>query len=79
MLELYDANGVLIIANDNWRQQDPATVADIMSSGLAPTDDREPAITKLLMPGLYTAVLRGVGDTSGTALMGTFQIAINLG
>ncbi|MDP9099002.1 MAG: hypothetical protein M3N48_08410 [Verrucomicrobiota bacterium] len=63
-LQLYDANGTSIASNDNWKQQDPATVTDIMGSGLAPSDDRESVIAVTLTTGAYTAVLRGNGSNS---------------
>jgi sugar lactone lactonase YvrE len=65
-LELRDATGLAFITNDSWRSA--PNVADIQSSGLAPSDDREPAILTTLAPGTYTVVLRGVQGTTGTAL-----------
>src|SRR5204863_440279 len=40
-LELRDANGALIKANDNWRTDQQAEIA---ASTIAPTDDHEPAV-----------------------------------
>src|SRR5438132_1229071 len=40
-LELRDANGALIKANDNWRSDQQAEIA---ASSIAPTDDNEPAV-----------------------------------
>src|SRR2546421_12826005 len=39
-MELRDANGALIKANDNWRTDQQAEIA---ASSIAPTDDHEPA------------------------------------
>jgi hypothetical protein len=39
LLELYDSNGSLIASNDNWRSSQAQQIID---SGVAPSDDREP-------------------------------------
>jgi hypothetical protein len=74
-LELYDSTGALIASNDNW--QDTAIggiiaadqVGDILDSGLAPGDHNESVINATLPPGSYTAVVRGVNNTTGVALV----------
>src|SRR5262245_3184250 len=74
-LELYDSTGALIASNDNW--QDTATggiiaadqVGDILNSDLAPGDRNESAINATLPPGSYTAIVRGVNNTTGVALL----------
>ena len=53
-LELRDANGALIKANDNWRTDQQAEIA---ASSIAPTDDNEPAVVWTLSPGNYTAIV----------------------
>lgn len=45
VLMAYDANGVVIETNDNW--MDSPEAADIMSSGLAPTDPKEAVIDRI--------------------------------
>ena len=61
-VELRDGNGVLLAANDNWRdtQQD-----EIIATGLAPSDNLESAILASLAPGAYTAVVRGQNNGTG--------------
>lgn len=66
MLELRDANGALIAANDNWRSDQET---QLIASGLAPNDDRESAMVKTITPGNYTAIVRGVNNGSGIALV----------
>ena len=61
-VELRDGNGVLLAANDNWRDNQQA---EIIATGLAPTDDLESAIVASLAPGAYTAVVRGKNNTTG--------------
>ncbi len=53
ILEVFDGNGVLIAANDDWRSSDQA--AEIMATGLAPTDNRESAVFGTLLPRLVHA------------------------
>jgi hypothetical protein len=79
-LELRDRTSALIASNDNWVTtiiggiitQDQ--VRDIMNSGLAPTDRRESAIIATLPPGDYTAIVRGVNNTTGVALVEVYDI-----
>ncbi len=66
-LDLYDGNGNLLERNDNW--QDSPEAQDISNAHLAPPSMLESAIEKPLLKGNYTAVLRGVGNTSGVALV----------
>jgi hypothetical protein len=72
-LELHDFNGATLATNDNWR--DASNSADISATGLAPGDDREPAVLTLLGPGTYTAVVRGIGGSrTGIALLEAYLI-----
>jgi hypothetical protein len=71
VLELHDANGSLLSTNDNWRSDQQS---DLIAIGLAPTDNREPAILATLVPGSYTAILRGKGTSAGKALFQVYQL-----
>jgi hypothetical protein len=79
-LELYDANGALIASNDNWRTTIIGGVitsdqrGDIRNSGHAPEDGRESAIIAYLPPGNYTAIVRGVNNTTGVALVELYDL-----
>jgi len=66
VLDLYNANGMLLRTNDNWRNA--PNWSQIQVSGLAPGDNHESAILITLAPGPYTAVVRGVNGTTGIAL-----------
>ncbi len=70
-LELHDGSGTLIASNDNWKDTQQS---ELEAAGLAPTDDRESAIEIALGPGLYTAIVRGVGDTTGVALVEAYNL-----
>ncbi|HVF71885.1 MAG TPA: choice-of-anchor Q domain-containing protein [Chthoniobacterales bacterium] len=64
-LELRDANGELIDANDDW-EESPNKQA-IIDSTLQPSDPHESAIVSTLSPNnsAYTAIVRGPGDSPG--------------
>jgi hypothetical protein len=70
-LDLVDANGVKIGANDNWRDSQAAAIAE---AGLAPTHDSESAIMADLSPGNYTAVVSGVNGATGIALVEAYHL-----
>ncbi len=79
-LELYDATGALIASNDNWLHTiiggiiTSDQVRDIRNSGYAPGDRRESAMIATLPPGNYTAILRGVNNTTGVALVEVYDL-----
>ena len=66
MLELHDGNGNLLNSNDDWRSTQEA---EIEATGIPPSNDLESAIITSLAPGAYTAIVRGVGDTTGIGLV----------
>ena len=71
LLELHDVNGTTIASNDNWRDSQEA---EIEATGIPPIDDAESAILSTLTPGEYTAIVRGVGDTTGVALVEAYSL-----
>ena len=71
LLELYDAQGNVIQVNDNWRDDQEA---EIIGTSIPPSEASESAIVTFLPPAAYTAVLRGVNDTTGVALVEAFAI-----
>jgi hypothetical protein len=72
-LELRDANGALVRANDNWRTGGQET--EIMQSGVAPTNDLESALIETLAANAaYTAIVRGVNDTTGIAVVEVYAL-----
>lgn len=70
-LELFDENGGSIEFNDNWR--DAPEHGEIEGSGFAPEDERESAISRILNPGAYTAIVRGAGNTTGIAVVEAYD------
>jgi hypothetical protein len=71
-LELRDANGVLLISNNDW-QDNPVQAAEIIAAGLAPTNTREAAVAAALPPGLYTALLFGTSNGTGIGLVEVYD------
>jgi CSLREA domain-containing protein len=72
VLELHDGNGAVMQANDNWRTG--GQEAEIIATTVPPSDDRESAIVRTLAPGNYTAVVRGVNNTIGVALVEVYAL-----
>ncbi len=71
-LELHDGNGALVFSNDNWRTG--GQEAEIIATGIQPSSDLEAAIVRTLAPGNYTAIVRGVNDTTGVALVEAYDL-----
>ena len=69
-LELHRADLTLAI-NDDWKETQQA---EIESTTLAPTNDQESAIARTLNPGIYTAILRGSGDATGTGVVEVYDL-----
>ena len=75
-LELHDSNGDVIAFDDNWRDTQQA---EIIATGLQPTNDLESAIVTTLPSspsGIgYTAIVRGVNGTTGVAIVEFYALA----
>ena len=80
-LELHNSTGALIASNDNWRTTiiggsiSGDQVSEIRDSGHAPTDGRESAIIADLAAGNYTAIVRGVNNMTGVALVEVYDVS----
>ena len=79
-LELHDGTGALIATNDDWQTTilggiiTSNQVSDIQNSGHPPTAASESAIVADLQPGNYTAVVSGVNNTAGVALVEVYDL-----
>jgi hypothetical protein len=69
-LELHDSNGSTI-NNDDWRETQEG---EIIATTIPPDKDREPAIIATLVPGNYTAVVRGKNNTTGIGLVEAYNL-----
>jgi hypothetical protein len=80
-LELYDGKGTLMASNDNWQHTiiggiiTSDQVDDIRNSGHAPRHPRESAIIADLPADNYTAIVRGVTNTIGVALVEVYDLS----
>jgi hypothetical protein len=70
-LELRSSSGVVLQANDNWKDSQQA---EIQALGLAPNDNREAVIVTTLTPGSYTALLTGKNGTTGVGLVEIYDV-----
>ena len=66
MLEIYNGNGDVVAANDNWRSSQET---EIEETTIPPVIDREAAVVAVIPAGAYTAVVRGVNNGTGVGLI----------
>jgi hypothetical protein len=80
ILDLHNSTGALIASNNNWQTTviggiiTSDQVSAIQNSGHAPTEPSESAIIATLQPGNYTAIVRGVNNTVGVALVEVYDL-----
>src|SRR5207247_10469487 len=71
VMALHGPAGFTTIVNDNWRSTQEA---EIIATGIPPTNDLESAIVATLAPGPYTAIVSGKNDTSGGAWVEIYDL-----
>jgi photosystem II stability/assembly factor-like uncharacterized protein len=71
VLELHGPGAFATITNHDWRDTQEAA---IMATGIPPSNDFESAIDATLVPGAYTALVRGNGNTAGVALVEVYDL-----
>ena len=71
-LELHDGSGTLLETNDNW--VDSPNKQAIIDSTIPPPNNAESAIVRILTPGNYTAIVRGVNDSTGIAVVEVYAL-----
>jgi hypothetical protein len=84
VLQIFPEGQIVPIAqNDNWMVLDPLCLppaqacggpAAILATGFAPPQDTEAAVHVTLLPGAYTAIVSGVGEGTGVALVDVFEV-----
>jgi hypothetical protein len=72
VLELHDSSGALIASNDNWINS--SQYDEIVASTVPPPNAMESAIIVTCGPGNYTAIVRGVNNTSGVGLVEVYDL-----
>jgi hypothetical protein len=76
----HDGTGALIASNNNWATTiiggiiTANQIRDIRNSGHAPGDPFESATIADLPAGSYTAIVRGVNNTTGVALVEVYDL-----
>jgi hypothetical protein len=71
-LELRDSNGTLLVSNNDW-QDNPVQAAELTDAGLAPSNPLESGIAAALPPGPFTALLSGIGNSTGIGIVEVYD------
>ena len=72
-LELRDANGALVVANEDW-QDNPEQANELSQSDFAPRDSSEAAVILRVPPGAYTAIVSSADGSTGVALVEAYDL-----
>ena len=70
-LQLVDANGTDIRANDNWKESQQAELEALQ---IAPTNELEAALLATIPGGNYTAIVRGKNGATGVGLVEVYHV-----
>jgi hypothetical protein len=70
-MELHDANGATLATNNDWQDNQKT---QIEQTGIPPGNLKESAIVSSLPPGAYTAIVRGVNNTFGNAVVEVYNL-----
>jgi hypothetical protein len=60
-----------VISNAGWRATQES---DIVATTIPPKNDEDSAILATLVPGAYTAILRGRDNTTGIGLIEAYNL-----
>ncbi len=71
LIEVYDSNGALLAANDNWKSNQEMLIAQ---TGAAPSNDLEAALHMTLPDGPYTVHVRGPNGETGLGIVEVFDL-----
>jgi hypothetical protein len=70
-LDLRDADGNLVMTNDDWKESQQAAIE---ATNTAPTNDLESAMVVTVAPGAYTAIVSGKNGGTGVALVELYRL-----
>jgi hypothetical protein len=75
-IELNNENGAAIAFNDDWktRANGESQQSEIEATHVPPTNDLESALVQGLLPGNYTAILRGKDGATGVGLVEAYRL-----
>ena len=68
-LELRNGNGDLLVSNDNYYYD-----YTVYTNNLVPKNPSESALSDVLAPGNYTAIVRGANNTTGVGLVEVYGV-----
>ncbi len=71
VLELHGADGTLITTNDNWKDTQQA---ELQATGIPPNSDLESALVLNVLPGAYTAIVRGKNNATGIGIVEVYAL-----
>lgn len=74
MITVVDANQKVVATNDDWTSNSTSDQALLQLTNLAPPSHKESALVLSLPAGAYTAVVRGVADTTGICLVEIYDV-----
>jgi hypothetical protein len=72
-LDLHNANGTVMISNDDWLS-DPVSAGQLSANGLALPNTKESGIFTTLPPGPFTAIIVGKNGTIGIGLVEIYNL-----
>lgn len=76
-IELMDSDGKAIAVNDDWavsgNLQELKSAMTAVGAFTIQPDSKDAALLVTLQPGIYTAIISGVGNTSGVGLVEVYQ------
>src|SRR5436190_4607996 len=72
-MQLRDGNGALLMSNDNW-PDDASQSLTLIAWNLEPQDNHEAAMVVTPPPGVYTALLSGMNNTTGVGLVEVYEL-----
>jgi hypothetical protein len=72
-LEMHNANGSIMISNDDW-QSDPVAAGLLTANGLAPTNSHESGLFVSLPVGPFTVVLSGKNGATGIGVIEIYNL-----
>src|ERR1700730_10525702 len=76
-VEVHNSNGDKIASNNNWKIGDSSGQSqevEIRGTTIPPDNDFESALVLILSPGNYTAVMSGVGGSTGIGLVEVYNL-----
>lgn len=71
VLELHDSHGTVIASNDNWKDTQQA---ELQATGIPPNSDLESALVLNVLPGAYTAIVRGKNNATGIGIVEVYAL-----